>query len=147
MTPRRSAALRLPAALVLAAVFLAAAAPKLADPDAFAVAVARYRLLPDTWISLAAIWIPPLEVVAAVALLLPRWRRAGAGLLALLLAGFTAAMLSAAARGLEIGCGCFRLTAGADPIGPWSFARNAVLLGLATWLLKAPSPDSQNDRA
>ena len=140
MTPRPPPALARPvAALLLAALFLLAAAPKLGDPDGFAGALARYRLLPDTWVNLFAVWVPCLEVAAAVSLLLPRWRQAGAGLLALLLIAFTAAMLAAAARGLRIACGCFALAADADPIGPWSFARNLALLAVALWLARRPS--------
>lgn len=137
MNPRRFLRLaRILTAVLLAGIFLIAAAPKLADPDAFAGALARYRLLPDTWINLFALWLPCLETVAAVALLLPRWRRAGAGWLALLLTAFTAAMLTAVFRGLRIACGCFALAADADPIGPWSFVRNLALLAAAGWLTR-----------
>ena len=140
MTPRRLTALARPAAaFLLAAVFLLAAAPKLGDPDTFAGALARYRLLPDTWVNLFAVWLPCLEVAAAVALLLPGWRRAGAGWMALLLVAFTAAMLAAMARGLQIACGCFTLATDADPIGPWNFARNLALLAVALWLARRPS--------
>lgn len=60
-----------PARLVLAGVFLAAAAPKLADPAAFAAAIANYRAFPDALVNLVATVVPALELVGALALLTP----------------------------------------------------------------------------
>ncbi|MEI6504098.1 MAG: MauE/DoxX family redox-associated membrane protein, partial [Armatimonadota bacterium] len=52
--------------LVLAAIFLYAAAPKLLHPDQFAENVLDYAILPGQAVNLVAIWLPAFEVVAAL---------------------------------------------------------------------------------
>ncbi len=97
------------ARLGVAALFILAAWPKLLDPAAFSVAVHNYRLLPPPGSALVGHFLPWLELVTAVALLLPRPRlRQGAWLLATLLSAlFLLAQSTAWARGLDISCGCF----------------------------------------
>ena len=123
----------LAARLVLAAVFLWAAWGKIADPEAFALAVYRYRILPAWAVNAFALWLPWIEVLAALALLLPNRRAAAAGaaLAAGMLAAFTAAYAAALARGLSIACGCFTLRADAAAGGWTTLARNAGLFLLA----------------
>lgn len=123
------------ARLVLAGVFLAAAAPKLADPAAFATAITNYQAFPDALANIIATVVPALELVGAVALLTP-WRRGGALLLAGLLLGFTVLLAVSLARGLDLECGCFGAAVQAEPVSPLHLLRNAGLLalaGLALW--------------
>ena len=120
----------------LAAVFLAASLPKIAQPDAFALAVFRYQLLPAPLVNLAALALPWVELAAAVALVVGRaYRRAALVILVGLLAVFTAAIAFNLWRGLDIACGCFSVEATARPITWWNLARNAglILLGLLAW--------------
>src|SRR6056297_2081821 len=71
---------------ILAAVFLAAAVPKILDPHGFALAVFRYRLLPYSLVNVAALVVPWSEALAAVVLLAwPRLRPAALLLLTALL--------------------------------------------------------------
>jgi uncharacterized membrane protein YphA (DoxX/SURF4 family) len=97
------------ARLGVAALFLLAAWPKLLDPAAFSTAINNYRLLPPLGSALVGHSLPWLELVTAIALLLPRPRlRQGAWLLATLLSAlFLTAQTTAWARGLDISCGCF----------------------------------------
>lgn len=145
-TPSRSElgpALTWLARLSLAGVFLAAAAPKLADPVAFAAAIANYQAFPDASVNLIATLVPALELVGALALLTP-WRRGGALLLAGLLLGFTALLAVSLARGLDLSCGCFGASASetADPVSALHLLRNLGLLALAALVLAAPRPAS-----
>ena len=128
-----------PARLVLAGVFLAAAAPKLADPAAFAAAIANYRAFPDALVNLVATIVPALELVGALALLTP-WRRGAALLLGALLLGFTALLALSLARGLDVACGCFggaaeQAQVTGDPVRPLHLLRNLGLLGLVALVL------------
>ena len=111
--------------------FLLAAVPKIIKPHDFAVAVFRYQLLPDAAINLAAIFLPWIELIAAIAILVPRTRGGAAAILAALLAVFTAAIAINLVRGINISCGCFTLDADAGPIGWEEVARDLVFLALA----------------
>lgn len=123
------------ARLVLAGVFLAAAAPKLADPLAFATSLANYRVFPDAALHLLATVVPALELVGALAVL-TGWRlRGGVCLLGGMLLAFTALLAATLARGLDLDCGCFGGAEQRDPVGPLHLLRNAGLLALCAVLL------------
>lgn len=115
----------------LAAIFAFAAAPKIADPAAFAEAVYRYHLLPDGAVNLLAIYLPWLEAVCAVALITGTRYRRGAllGVAAMLLV-FLAAMSINLYRGVDITCGCFSVSGG-ESMSWLNIARNIGLLLLA----------------
>ncbi len=125
------------ACLALAGVFLAAAFPKISNPDLFALAVAQYRLLPGALVNLVAIYLPWLEISCAAALaVLPSARRGVLLLVAAMLVAFTLAIAWVVIRGQPIPCGCFggesSMSAG------WvALARNCGLLGLTALALRA----------
>ena len=101
--------------VVVAGVFVVAGVMKIWDfkharsatPD-FTIAIQHFRLLPSPDLAvLLAVYLPWLEVVAALALFV---RRVALGATAALLgmsAMFLAAIGSAWWRGLDIACGCF----------------------------------------
>jgi len=97
--------------IVVAAVFLLAAVPKLLDHYSFARAIINYRivlpLVGQNYVYAVAVFLPALEAVGAIALLFNRWKRAGALVCGLLLVLFLALITQAVARGLNIDCGCF----------------------------------------
>jgi len=93
--------------IALAAVFLYAGAIKIADPAQFFQDILNYQIVGERLAWLAALYLPWLEVVAAAALLIPKTSRASAIIIAALMLIFTAALLSAWLRGLDITCGCF----------------------------------------
>lgn len=123
--------------LVLAAIFLLASVPKIVAPDEFAVAVFHYQLLPDAAINLVAIFLPWVELVAAIAILIPRTTAAAAAIIFGLLAVFTAAISIDLVRGIDISCGCFTLDANAGPIGWWEVVRDIGFLAVAGFVLWA----------
>ncbi len=126
---------RLPllACLFLVGLFIVAGLPKLLAPHDFALVVFRFHLMPDAVINLIALWLPWIEILAAIALLFPTWRSAGVLLLSALLLLSTAAIIIGLARGLDIDCGCFTLKPGASHIGLWTIFRNLALLTLTLW--------------
>ena len=116
--------------LALAALFLYAGAVKVADPVAFAETVRGYRLLPEgVAVSATAFYLPWLEIACGLALLIPRYHRAAAGLVSVLMAVFMVALLSAWWRGLDIRCGCFSTASEASY--PYLLGRDVVILGCA----------------
>ncbi|MGF1453003.1 MAG: MauE/DoxX family redox-associated membrane protein [Opitutales bacterium] len=123
--------------VVLAAVFLWAAFGKLADPSDLLEAILGYQLVPRPWAYLGAYLLPSLELSAALALLLPGWRRAGALWIAALLVVFCGALIAAWVRGIDLACGCFG--GGDSPTEyPLALLRNAALLALAAWMAWRP---------
>ena len=121
--------------IVLAGVLLAAAAPKIADPAAFAAKLPNYRVFPDSLANIVAAVAPMLELLAAATLLTGRLYRGGVWLTAGLMAMFTALIGSALARGIDLDCGCFGALAPTEPVGALDLVRNLVLLGLASVLV------------
>jgi uncharacterized membrane protein YphA (DoxX/SURF4 family) len=114
------------ARLGFSGIFLFAAAPKIIDPAAFALAIGHYRLIPTPGPALVAHTLPWLELVIALALLVGRRWLAAAWLLALGLSTvFLIAVASAWWRGLDIACGCF---GSETPIGFTDVALRALLV-------------------
>jgi uncharacterized membrane protein YphA (DoxX/SURF4 family) len=123
--------------LVLAGVFVWAAAGKITDPQGFARAIWNYRILPEAVVPVLAVGLPVLEIVAAAALLIPPLQKGGALILLGMLAVFIVALGSAMARGLDVDCGCFG--EGSSTVGPMLIARNVALAAVAVWsFLKSP---------
>lgn len=142
--------LRLPfiwlARLAVAGVFLGACLAKISDPESFALAVHRYRLLPGIAVNGVAIVLPWIELLCGLAVLAaPRRARAAAALLLLgMLVVFTGAISLNLLRGIEASCGCFSTRADAAVSDGWNLLRNASLiwLTLAIWwdALHPPAP-------
>lgn len=117
--------------IALSAVFLAAAVPKILDPHGFAVAVFRYQMAPYPLVNLLAIYLPWIELVAAIALLVPRANDAAAFLMTGMLALFTTAIAVNLFRGIDIACGCFTVDPDAGRIGWRKVAENIGLIVMA----------------
>lgn len=127
---RRSVALL---RVALGALFVMAALPKLQDPAGFAKAVSHYHLLPESAGRLLALVLPVLELVTGACLIAGVFD-AGASLIVLgLMIVFTAAVVSAVARGLDISCGCFDTEDGAR-VGAAKIAENLALTAVAFWV-------------
>src|SRR5438128_7741724 len=124
----------------LALLFLVAASHKLRDPGRFLATLAEYRLLPAAAVPLAAILVIGVEVVVAMALLVPERRAPGPVAAALVLAVYGAAIGINLARGRRhIDCGCAG-PALRRPISGWLVARNAALAAAALAGLIPASP-------
>ena len=125
--------------IALGALFAASGLLKIADPSAFAFAIARLQVAPRGWIGAVAIVLPWIEAVAGAALLFaPGYREAAARLILGLLVALTAVLLVAMVRGTAGPCGCF---GGGEGLlsRPWAaLARNVVLAGMAAVLTCRP---------
>lgn len=121
------------ARISVAAVFLGACIAKIRDPEAFALAVHRYRILPGGWVNAVALFLPWLECTTGLSLLIGprRLRAAGAFLISGMLAVFTIAIALNLARGIEASCGCFTTRADAAVSDTWNLLRNGALIWLS----------------
>ena len=114
------------AALTGALVFARAAAFKLRDVEAFADALAAYRILPIGTVEPAALALPIVEAACALALVAPATRVAGEVTAAVLLVVFALAVGLNLLRGRrEIDCGC------GDPSRRQPLAWSLVIRNLA----------------
>ena len=93
--------------LALAIIFFYAGIEKIINPGDFAVAIYNYQLLPDFAINLSAIFLPWLEVLIAISLVVGIYTRGAALLSSLLFMMFATALTINLVRGLDISCGCF----------------------------------------
>ena len=129
------------ARLVLGGVFLVAGVLKAIDPQASVAAVRAYQLLPDWIVTIVGWGLPFAEIALGLLLLAGIATRAVALGAAMLLVIFVAGVVSAAARGLSIDCGCFGGGGAVEP-GQTAYGaelvRDTGLLLLALWLIWQP---------
>ena len=97
--------------LSVGGILVYAALPKLAHPDQFADIITDYRILPAALVPWLALTLPWLELITGTLLILGVATRAAAYLTTAMFVVFTAALVSAEARDLDIACGCFDVAA------------------------------------
>jgi len=123
--------------ILIGLLFAAAALAKLGDLHSFAEQVHNFRILPLALENLAAMVLPWIELITALALVFGVRARSGGAVAALLMALFTASVLIAMARGLDIECGCFG-TADATRVGLLKVLENGAMLALALAATQRP---------
>lgn len=128
------------ARLLLGVVFLYAGLSKISQPYQFAAAIQAYQLLPELLVGLAAVLIPWIEAVSAIALLWSRTSRSALLMFMILLAVFALVIVITLSRGLDIDCGCGLLNN--RRIGWVVLAEDFALLLITAWLYYALLPRS-----
>lgn len=123
-------------ALILGGVFIYAGALKVWDPLKFATDISHFRILPWPIGVRLALYLPWLEILCGLALIIG-WMRSGAlGILTALTVVFIAAAITAKARGIDIECGCFGSASKNLPFAWHMVIDFAILGGLVTlWFL------------
>jgi hypothetical protein len=140
--------------LILASIYMLAAAGGLEHPRTFMRSVGDYHLLPQGLVPLAAATLPGVEALAAFILLLAvfraprgpgRWNLAveGSELIATgLLVVYTLGIASALLRGFQMDCGCFDFLGEHLPFFKptnatwWTVVRDLVMLIPASILVR-----------
>jgi protein-disulfide isomerase/uncharacterized membrane protein YphA (DoxX/SURF4 family) len=129
------------ARLLLAVVWTWAAVAKMGDPAASVRAVRAYELLPEWLAKGVGYGLPFLEIGLAILLIAGLATRLAAVLSSALLVVFLVGIISAAARGLQIECGCFggggQLGAGQSTAYTGEILRDAGLLVVSLFLVWA----------
>jgi uncharacterized membrane protein YphA (DoxX/SURF4 family) len=101
--------------LLIGAVFIFAGLTKMVDfqpfrvldPTDFARDIDNYKMLPWSMNVLLALYLPWLEIICGLGLVLRRLYSGALALLLALLVVFIGASFAAKARGIDITCGCF----------------------------------------
>ncbi|RME68542.1 MAG: DoxX family membrane protein [Verrucomicrobia bacterium] len=127
------------ARLALGGVFIYAGWMKAREPAAFIRDIWNFRVIPEPLAYWVAAFLPYLEIVTGVALIVGPRRRGAHAWAAVMLLGFSGLILSAWLRGLDIACGCFGADASALSTSyPLMLARNLLLLGLLAISILVP---------
>ena len=93
--------------LAMAGILVAAALPKMMEPDESVRAVRAYRLLPEAVVPFVGTALPYLELVLALVLLVGVFTRLASVAWLVMMAAFTFGVAWAWAQGYSIDCGCF----------------------------------------
>ncbi len=124
-----------PIRIYLGVVFLAACWHKILQPTVFALDVATYQFLPLPLINIFALTLPWVELVTGAMILIGFRTRAAALLIVGMMVTFIISLCWALYLGLEMSCGCFAASSGADPISWMTVLRDLVWLALALYVL------------
>jgi uncharacterized membrane protein YphA (DoxX/SURF4 family) len=111
--------------MVLGFIFVYAGAEKIADPEAFAISISNYRLLPIFTINFFAITLPWIELVAGILLILGITVKENSSILFSMLLVFSIAIAISLLRGLSIDCGCYGK---GSQIGLFKIGENTLML-------------------
>src|SRR6266700_5584452 len=95
------------AALIVGGIFIYAGAMKIFDPTGFANDIDNYKILPWPLTIRLAFYLPWLEILCGLAVILGLLYRGALLVLTVLISIFIIASVIAKARGLDITCGCF----------------------------------------
>jgi len=124
--------------LLLGVVFIWASLDKIVHPDAFAKIIWYYRIVPADLINLFALFLPWLEMITGVLLIVGYWEKAATLVVAGMLAVFIAALTTALGRGIDINCGCFSTTSKATSPVINLIIRDALMLIACFLLVRGP---------
>jgi len=124
------------AEFIVGGIFIYAGVIKALDPIRFASDIDNYKILPWAISVRLAFYLPWLEILCGLALILRRLYLGGLSILAALISVFVIATVAAKVRGLDITCGCF-----GHASKNWNFSTHLgldlVLFGLVISLLCA----------
>lgn len=122
-------------ALIIGGIFIYSGVIKALDPVGFANDIDNYKILPWPLTVRLAFYLPWLEILCGLAVILGLLYRGGLLILTMLISIFIVASVVAKARGLDITCGCF-----GHASKNWSFTGHllldlAIVAGLtALWI-------------
>jgi uncharacterized membrane protein YphA (DoxX/SURF4 family) len=118
---------------ILGVVFIYASYDKLFHPQAFADIIYHYQILPDRLINVTAIFLPWLELLTGIFLMIGFWMPGTIIWCNFLLVVYIGALSFNLARGLDIDCGCFSV-AGGRSINIETILWDVVFLALSIYL-------------
>ena len=122
--------------VTLAIVFGWSGLAKLLNPEAFALTLYRYHLVPDVMINILSLWIAAIEVICCgIILIVTRLRKPALLIVLGLLTAFTFALVINLMRGSHMACGCFSTSPMATPLGWIGIVRNVGLVLLTVHAL------------
>ena len=119
--------------LILGVIFIYASYNKILHPKAFAEVIYNYQILPDGFINVTAIFLPWLEMLMGIFLIMGFWMPGTVIWCNTLLVVYIGALCFNLARGLDVDCGCFSTTKGRS-ISIETILWDAAFLALSGYL-------------
>lgn len=124
--------------ILLGLIFLFAGIAKISDPVKFIFTLREFNLFSEAVIPFMALYLPWLEFILGLFLILGLLYRASAFLLACLNTMFAIAILTVVVRGMEIDCGCFGMLADIlkipDSADIKAVIRNVIFIGISVYI-------------
>ncbi|MBF0433540.1 MAG: hypothetical protein HQK83_19840 [Fibrobacteria bacterium] len=119
----------------LAYMFIRAAWPKVGSPFGFSELVAQYQMLPAFSVNFFSLWLPMLEIIVGIGLIITKWHKEFSFLLFMMMLMFIIALAQTLARDLGVTCGCFDIDGAMDKNDAWnSLMRDIALMGPIVWM-------------
>lgn len=127
--------------IITGGIFLISGLAKISDPVRFILTLREFRLFPEIIIPLTAIYLPWLEFMLGLLVILGVLYRTASLMLACLNFIFMLAISSVIARGIEVDCGCFGLLADIlkipDMADIKAVIRNLLFVGMGIYIFLA----------
>jgi len=123
--------------IVLGAVLIVASIDKILHPEAFAKVIGNYNVLPFGLENILAIILPILELFVGCCLIFGVMLDGSAIITAGMMFVFIIALSQAMIRGIDINCGCFKVSVdnGGSHIGYRRIIEDIIFLGLSLFIL------------
>lgn len=122
--------------LAIGITFVYAAVDKIIHPDQFARIIYNYHLAPGQLINIFALFLPWVELITGVFVIVGYWEKAATVMIGGMLVMFIFALSMALVKGVNIECGCFSTTSKAKgPVKDLIFRDVLLLLscGVILW--------------
>jgi len=127
--------------LAVGGIFLVSGLAKIADPVRFLLTLREFQLLPGVLESFLAVYLPWLEFLLGLCVVLGILHRTSALMIACLNGFFIVAIGSVMARGIVVDCGCFGLLADVlhlpDMADGKAIVRNLILMGICIYVFRS----------
>ena len=114
--------------IFLGFLFIYASLEKILQPEEFAKQVGYYKALPIGLENLLAIVLPWTELIVGICLLAGLFVDGAALLSIIMMLVFILAISQAMLRGIDISCGCFKISAESEKLGLHTIIRDIIFL-------------------
>jgi uncharacterized membrane protein YphA (DoxX/SURF4 family) len=114
--------------IFLGFLFIYASLEKILQPEEFAKQVGYYKALPFGLENLLAIVLPWTELIVGICLLAGLFVDGAALLSIIMMLVFILAISQAMLRGIDITCGCFKVSADSEKLGLHTIIRDIIFL-------------------
>lgn len=126
--------------IIIGGIFLVSGLAKISDPVRLIFTLRDFKLFPEIIVPFTAIYLPWLEFILGLLIIVGLLYRTSSLMLACLNFIFMLAILSVIVRGIEVDCGCFGLLADMlkipDMADMKAVIRNLIFIGMCIYIFR-----------